>query len=60
MEEKFAVSISEAARLCAVGRSTLYLEIKSGALPLVKVGRRSLVRVDDLKAWLAGKGKEAA
>ncbi len=47
-----AVAPAEAARLAGVGRSTLYLALKSGALPSIKLGKRRLIRVDALEAWL--------
>ena len=59
MIEPLAVPIPEAARLSGCGRSTLYSEIKSGNLKIRKVGRRTIVALDDLKAWLASKGEAA-
>lgn len=49
---ELAVPILEAARRAGVGRSSLYEAINRGDLPLRKAGRRSLIRVDDLKAWI--------
>ncbi|MFT3673157.1 helix-turn-helix domain-containing protein [Aestuariivirga sp.] len=49
---EIAVPVPEAARRAGVGRSSLYEAINRGELPLRKAGRRSLVRVDDLKAWV--------
>lgn len=60
MVEPLAVPIAEAARLSGCGRSTLYLEIKSGNLKIRKVGRRTIVALDDLRAWLVSKSSEAA
>ena len=60
MTEPLAVPIPEAARLSGCGRSTLYSEIKSGNLKIRKVGRRTIVALDDLRAWLASKSGEAA
>ena len=49
---ELAVPIPEAARRAGVGRSSLYEAINRGELPLRKAGRRSLIRIDDLKAWI--------
>ena len=59
MSEPLAVSIHEASRISSCGRSTLYSEIKSGKLKIRKVGRRTIVALDDLRAWLASKSGEA-
>lgn len=59
MTEPLAVPIPEAARLGGVGRSTIYAEIKSKRLKIRKVGRRTIVAMDDLRAWLASKIGEA-
>ena len=47
-----AVSPSEAARLCSIGRTTLYAALSSGDLKSVKIGTRRLITVDALRAWL--------
>jgi excisionase family DNA binding protein len=47
-----AVAPAEAARRAGVGRSTLYLALRSGELPSLKLGRRRLIRLDALDAWL--------
>lgn len=47
-----AVSIADGAKLIGVGRSRLYIEIRSKNLPTYKVGGRRLVRPGDLSAWL--------
>ncbi len=49
---ELAIPINEAARRAGVGRSSLYEAINRGELPLRKSGRRSLIRIDDLKAWI--------
>jgi excisionase family DNA binding protein len=59
VSEPLAVPIPEAARLGGVGRSTLYAEIAKGNLKIRKVGRRSIVAMDDLRNWLASKSTEA-
>ena len=60
MTEPLAVPIPEAARLSGCGRSTLYAEISKGNLKIRKVGRRTIVAMDDLRNWLASKIGEAA
>ena len=49
---ELAISIVEAARRAGVGRSSIYEAIGRGELKIRKSGRRSLVLVDDLKAWV--------
>jgi excisionase family DNA binding protein len=60
MIEPLAVPTPEAARLGGVGRSTIYSEISKGNLKIRKVGRRTIVAMDDLKTWLASKVGESA
>ncbi len=50
---KIAYSIKEACQRVGIGRSSAYAEIKAGRLKIVKCGRRTLIRVADLDAWLA-------
>jgi excisionase family DNA binding protein len=47
-----AVSPNEAARLCSIGRTTLYAALSSGELVSVKIGTRRLITIDALRAWL--------
>ncbi len=60
MIEPLAVPIPEAARLSGCGRSTIYSEISKGNLKRRKVGRRTIVTMEDLRNWLASKIEEAA
>ncbi len=48
----FAVSPADAARLAGVGRTTIYEALNSGALPSFRIGRRRLILVVDLLAWV--------
>ncbi|HEY7747535.1 MAG TPA: excisionase family DNA-binding protein [Aestuariivirgaceae bacterium] len=50
---EIAISIVEAARRAGVGRSSIYEAIWRGELPIRKCGRRSLILIDDLKAWVS-------
>ena len=60
MIEPLAVPIPEAARLGGVSRSTIYAEVSKGNLKIRKVGRRSIIAMDDLRSWLTSKTEEAA
>ena len=46
---KLAVSIREAVTLSGIGRSSLYKLIKQGRLTPRKVGRRTLILIEDLE-----------
>lgn len=47
-----AVSPNEAARLCSIGRTTLYAALSSGELKSAKIGTRRLITLDALRDWL--------
>ena len=50
--EPLAVSIDEAGRLVGLSPVTLRRRHRDGALPFVRLGRRTLVRVEDLRRML--------
>lgn len=50
--QMLAVSPSEAARLCSIGRTTLYAALSSGELKSVKIGARRLITLEALRDWL--------
>lgn len=52
LPEPIAVSPAKGAKLVDVGRSTLYEALRAGELKSMKIGRRRLILVEDLKAWL--------
>lgn len=47
-----AVSPNEAARLCGIGRTTLYAALSSGDLKSIKIGTRRLITIEALRDWL--------
>lgn len=50
---RFALSIPEAARALAIGRTTAYEMVKSGELPSFTIRGRKVVPVAALEAWVA-------
>jgi predicted DNA-binding transcriptional regulator AlpA len=52
--ETISVSINEGARITGLSVSNLYKCMARGDLPVRKVGRRSLLMVEDLRRFVAG------
>ena len=50
---QMAVTITGAARISALGRTTIYEAIGDGRLTAVKAGQRTLVLMDSLRDFLA-------
>lgn len=50
--EQLAYSILEAVRVTGVARTKLYAEIGAGRLSVRKLGSRTLILADDLRAFL--------
>jgi excisionase family DNA binding protein len=50
--EPIATSINEAARALGLGRTSVYLLIRQGRLEAVKLGRRTLVKVESIRRLL--------
>jgi excisionase family DNA binding protein len=50
--EALAYSIPDAAQRIGISRSGLYVLIERGEIPIAKVGNRTLVLDDDLRAYL--------
>ena len=53
IQDRGALSIEQFCHWASIGRSHAYNEAKAGRLRLTKVGKKTLVTVDDAKAWLA-------
>lgn len=47
-----AVSPNEAARICSIGRTTLYAALTTGELRSIKIGTRRLITIEAIKEWL--------
>lgn len=52
-QEPLAVSILEGCRIIGVKRSSIYREIAAGRIRAVKAGKRTLLPMASLRAWLA-------
>lgn len=53
--DKLAYSISEAIAATSLRRTRLYSLIKKGDLEVVRIGGRTLIPADSLRALIAGK-----
>jgi excisionase family DNA binding protein len=53
--EPLALNVGEAARASRLGESTIRAMIASGELRSIRVGDRRLVRIEDLRAFLAAR-----
>ena len=52
MTKTITVTIPQACKLTGLGRSTIYRLFESGQLQRLKAGSRTLIRVDDLEAYI--------
>ncbi len=52
MQGRIAITVEEAAKAAGVGRTTIFMELRNGRLKGRKVGRRTVISVEDLNAWL--------
>ncbi len=43
MEDKLTLSVEEAAKVLGIGRNLCYDRVKTGEIPVIKIGRRLLV-----------------
>jgi excisionase family DNA binding protein len=50
---RITLSVNEVVEATGLGRTAIYAEIAAGRLVARKVGRRTLIAVVDLEAWLA-------
>jgi excisionase family DNA binding protein len=50
--ERLSVGVEEAAEMLGVGRSSVFTLVKDGALKSFKVGKRRLIAVAELQAFL--------
>lgn len=51
--QRLVHTIPQASEAAQTGRTKLYAEIAAGRLRVVKVGRKTLIRDEELRRWLA-------
>jgi excisionase family DNA binding protein len=52
--EPLAYSVNEACRVTSLGRTFIYKLISDGRLKTIKIGNRTLIPADSLRAFLQG------
>ena len=52
LENKFVLSVKEAAKVLGIHENTLRRHIADGSIPSRKLGARILIPVSSLRAWL--------
>ncbi|KJS38444.1 MAG: hypothetical protein VR70_10095 [Rhodospirillaceae bacterium BRH_c57] len=52
-----AFTVKSFCAIYSVGKTYTYKEIKEGRLPFVKVGRKTLIRAEDARAWFASQAQ---
>ncbi|WP_122613858.1 helix-turn-helix domain-containing protein [Pseudomonas viridiflava] len=57
---QLSVSVEEAARLVGYSRSGIYEVIASGDLKAFKLGKRRLILMNELRAWIERAAKAGA
>ncbi|MEY9532174.1 helix-turn-helix domain-containing protein [Sinorhizobium fredii] len=48
---KLGLGVEEAAEVIGIGRTSVYGEIKNGRLKAHKIGRRTIIFIDDIEAY---------
>jgi excisionase family DNA binding protein len=51
--EPIATSVNDAAKALSLGRTSIYALIKKGKLETVKLGRRTLIKVESIRRLIA-------
>jgi excisionase family DNA binding protein len=53
--EPVAVSVNDAAKMLSLGRTSIYVLIKDGRLDMVKLGRRTLIKMESIRRLVENK-----
>lgn len=57
LEGPLIVSVTELAERLGIGRSAAYEAVRRGEIPSLRLGRRIVVPIRQLEAWLQGSGR---
>lgn len=62
MPNRLAVRIGEAAQLCGMQKSWFYSALRRGEIPIpvIKLGKVSVLRVVDIERWLADQAEQVS
>lgn len=60
MSTKYLMTADEAAKALSLSRSTLYIELASGRLESIHIGRSRRIPVDAIERWLDDKRQPTA
>lgn len=60
MDTKLTYTVDEAAKAISIGRVKFYELLNKGEVKAVKIGSRTVIRADDLKAYVDGLPSYAA
>lgn len=52
MESKFGMTVEEASRYTSIGRNTLRALVDAGKLPVLRIGRKNIIRTEILINFL--------
>jgi excisionase family DNA binding protein len=52
IDRLFSLSVDEVCEATSLGRTTIYSALRNGALKSRKVGKRTIILIEDLKNWL--------
>ena len=53
--ETLFISVSQASKLLGISKRSLYSYIEAGLFPALRIGRRILIRKNDIQAMVEGK-----
>lgn len=56
--DPLAVSVAEAAQLIGLSRPKVYQLMQTGDFPSFKVGTRTLIPMEELRAWVAAQAEK--
>ena len=59
-DQRLTLTVDEAAKALGIATKTAYLYMKAGTIPSITIGRRRVVPVDALRAYIASRASAEA